>query len=625
MSEVAAGGWLRPIWSEWREALGTHPVSWWVILLPFFWFLASDTFYARQLGWGPLTSLAIGLIAQGSMVVILRVIFPPVLDRLADGTGRKVAVAVAGYVLAGAIEGSVLLVFTPSEVPFLATWLLPVRMVSAVSWYTAGALLANRMLRARRQRIELTTEYERLVRTRARTSQALAEADLSLAEVRTTTEDSLAEISRRLDGPLDDKALDDLTEYVDRVVAHQIRPVSHDLARMPDDLRAPEVDRLWLGWRQLLPATLRRIPTAHPFQPMLVAIVSLPVTIAGLYLPEPHHIDLDSVDSLAALAAQLLYLTAARHLLTEPLRKMRSQTALLVTATVYLVQYLLGLAGLLLMTQAGFRSSLEPYLVPPLLGSVLCVVAALYELRVEEGRAAQRVISQTEWDLRRTRQRLWAQRRRLALALHGRVQANLTAASLVLRQSQAGLQATGELDAALIERVRSTLELAAQLDSTPSRTVEERLSLVTGVWAGILTVDLQLRAGGSRLLTANDDAADACVEVLREILLNAVRHSQADRAEVVVGAAGPALVGLRVVEVDAGRTPLAAESDGSGVGRSLIDSLAVDWAVVEDPGRRVTVALLAGGVGGTLLAGGAGGTRRAEIAARVARDDTLLG
>ena len=66
------------------------------------------------------------------------------------------------------------------------------------------------------------------------------------------------------------------------------------------------------------------------------------------------------------------------------------------------------LAGLLLMTQAGFRSSLDPYLVPPLLGSVLCVVAALYELRVEEGRAAQRVIAQTEWDLRRTRQRLWA-------------------------------------------------------------------------------------------------------------------------------------------------------------------------------------------------------------------------
>ena len=304
---------------------------------------------------------------------------------------------------------------------------------------------------------------------------------------------------------------------------------------------------------------------------------------------------------------------------------MRSRTALLVTTTVYLVQYLLGLAGLLLMTQAGFRSSLDPYLVPPLLGSVLCVVAALYELRVEEGRAAQRVIAQTEWDLRRTRQRLWAQRRRLALALHGRVQANLTAAGLVLRQAKAGLEATGELDAALIDRVRSTLELAAQLDGKPSRTVEERLALVTGVWAGILTVELQLRPGGLRLLSANDDAADACVEVLREILLNAVRHSAADRAQVVVGAAGPALVGLRVLEVDAGRTPAAAESDGTGVGRSLIDSLAVDWAVLDEPQQRVTVALLAGGVGGTLLAGGTGGTRRAEVAARVARDDSLLG
>jgi len=625
VTEVVAGGWLRPIWSEWREALGTHPVSWWVVLMPFFWFLASDTFYARQLGWGPLTSFSVGLIAQGSMIVILRLLFRPVLDRLAAGTSRKVIAALAGYVLAGAIEGSVLLVFTPTDVPFLATWLLPVRIVSAVSWYTAGALLANRMLRARRQRIELSTEYERLLRTRTRTRQALTEADRSLAEVRATTEESLAEISRRLERPLDAQALDDLTEYVDLVVSHQIRPVSHDLARMPDDLRAPEVERLWLGWRELVPATLRRIPTAHPFQPVLVAIVCLPITVAGLYLPEPHHIDLDSLDSLAALAAQLLYLLAADRLLGGPLRKMRSRTALLVTTTVYLVQYLLGLAGLLLMTQAGFRSSLDPYLVPPLLGSVLCVVAALYELRVEEGRAAHRVIAQTEWDLRRTRQRLWAQRRRLALALHGRVQANLTAAGLVLRQARAGLDASGELDAVLIDRVRGTLALAAELDAKPSHTVEERLALVTGIWAGILAVELQLRPGGLRLLSANDDAADACVEVLREILLNAVRHSAADRAQVVVGAAGPALVGLRVLEVAAGRTPVAAESDGSGVGRSLIDSLAVDWAVIDEPEQRVTVALLAGGVGGTLLAGGIGGTRRSEVAARVARDGGLLG
>jgi len=624
VTEVATGGWLRPVWSEWREAVGTHPVSWWVVLLPFLWFLASDTFYARQLGWGPLTSFAIGLIAQGSMIVVLRLFLPPVLHRLADGTGRKVTAAVAGYVLAGALEGSVLLIFTPTDVPFLPIWLLPVRIVSAVSWYSAGALMANRMLRARRQRIELTTEYERLLRTRGRTSEALAEADQRLAEVRTTTADSLAEISSRLDGELDAKALSDLTEFIDQVVSHQVRPVSHDLARMPDDLKAPEVERLWLGWRELLPALLRRIPTAHPFQPALVAIVTLPITIAGLYLPEPHHIDLDSLDSLAALATQMLYLVAAKRLLAEPLRKMRSRTALLVTTTVYLVQYLLGLAGLLVMTQAGFRSSLEPYLVPPLLGTLLCVVAALYELRVEEGRAAQRVIAQTDWDLRRTRQRLWAQRRRLALALHGRVQANLTAAGLVLRQAQAGLEETGELDATLIDRVRSTLELAAQLDSKPSRTVEERLALVTGVWAGILTVDLQLRPGGLRMLTANDDAADACVEVLREVLLNAVRHSEADRAQVVVGAVGPALIGLRVVEVAAGRTPTGG-SDGTGVGSSLIDSLAVDWAVLAEPDRRITVALLAGGLGGALLAGGAGGVRRAPVADRVAQDESLLG
>lgn len=622
MTEGTAGGWLRPVWSEWREALGTHPVSWWVLLLPLPWFLASDSFYARQLGWGPLTSFAIGVIAQGVMVVVLRLAFPPVLDRLADGTGRKVAAAVAGYVLAGALEGSVLLVFTPTDVPFLATWLLPVRIVSAVSWYSAGALLANRMLRARRQRIELTTEHERLLRTRRRTSEALAEADRSLAEVRAATKESLVEIDRRLDGNLDAESLDELTDFIDKVVAHQVRPVSHDLARMPDDLTAPEVERLWLGWRELVPATLRRLPTAHPFQPALVAIVTIPITIAGLYLPEPHHIDLDSLDSLAAITAQLLYLVAARALLAEPLRKMRPRIAIPVTFTVYLVQYLLGLAGLLLMTQAGFRSSLEPYLVPPLLGSLLCVVAALYELRVEEGRAAQGVIAETEWDLRRTRQRLWAQRRRLALALHGRVQANLTASGLVLRQARSGLVETGELDAALIERVRSTLELAQQLDGTPGRTIEERLASVTGVWAGILAVDLQLRPGGLRLLSTNDDAADACVEVLREILLNAVRHSAADRAQVVVGAVGPSLLCLRVLEVAAGRTPTA-DSDGTGVGSSLIDSLAVEWAVVQDTERRVTVALLAGGLGGSLLSG-VGNSKRA-LAEQVAADDTLLG
>jgi anti-sigma regulatory factor (Ser/Thr protein kinase) len=164
----------------------------------------------------------------------------------------------------------------------------------------------------------------------------------------------------------------------------------------------------------------------------------------------------------------------------------------------------------------------------------------------------------------------------------------------MLGMARDGLAAGEPLDQEVIERVRSTLALADLIDQSPAGTPAARLDTVTRVWEGVLSVALDLRPGALRLLEAGRDLTDACVEVVREILLNAVRHSGATHAEVVIGADHEALLCIRVIELSAAREPLGGIG-GPGIGRRLIDSLAVDWAESDGEEGRMTVAMLAAG------------------------------
>ncbi|HML51266.1 MAG TPA: hypothetical protein PKD84_07635 [Propionicimonas sp.] len=590
----------RALLSTLRSPFWAQPVGWAALLVPTPWFLISQMYYVIGSGADALWAFQVAVTAQLAMLATLTVliwVLLPVIRRVfSDGAARTWQLIF--FAVGGSVSAAVVVVGTPSDETLWVRWAWAslAWSLSVLIWVASAAILVDWSRQVRAQRRQLQIEYERQLLTRTEETRALIEADRKLTEVRANTHAAVFDIRGRLHSGMTVEELSETVIVIENVVASKVRPTSHDLAAMPAEPAPLSVDPLWQGWREVLPSLIRSWPLARPFQPMLVVSLSLPIVFTAELAPPPHRFDPGSLWAFGSLAVHLLLLAFAEKVLAPRLRNIEPRSAVAVVFGVYLVTYLVGLTALMLSTGVGWREPLEAFLMPPLLAMVSGWAAAFAMIRNEESAAARNLILRTNWELRRTRQRLWAQRRRLATALHGRVQANLTAAALMLGAARDRMLSGTPVDDDVIMRVRETLSLADLIDQTASHPPAERLATVTSVWEGVLDVSLDLRPGANALLRGSRDLCDACVEVLREILLNAVRHSGAQQADVVVGADDGRLLCLRVHEHHPHRSPLGAIG-GPGLGRSLIDSLALDWAEADTAAGRVTVALFASGSG----------------------------
>lgn len=605
-------------------ALWEHPGDWPVLLIPAPWFVISGIFQATMGGADAVTALGLSLAALIAylltMIFLVRLLLPVVRRKVAL---RSVSVLLAGYALGGVAPAGVMAAGMSSAEPMVVRWFwlsLSWGLGSAI-WLASAALLVSWWHRMRQQRIQLENEYERQVLARERDAQALAKAERQLDAVRSSTHQALAEIRSRLNPRLSAAGLGACVEVIDQVVAGLVRPVSHDLAKMPTAPDPQPVGQLWQGWRKILPALIRTWPATRPFQPALVGLICLPMVLMAEVALDPHQGDPRKLLAVGVLGLHVALLWVAKQLLSTRLRLLPPRVGVAVVFAVYLLLFFGGLIAMVAAHRFGFPAALEAFLVPPLLAMVAGGVSATAKVRNDEWVAAQAMIRSTNWELRHTRQKLWAERRRLAMALHGRVQANLTAASLMLGLERDRMLDGAPLDARVLARVRSTLGLADLIDQVPSAPPKARLESVAAVWEGVLSVSLDLNADAERLLDLSRDLSDACVEVVREILLNMVRHSGATAAEVVIGTDAK-LLRIQVAELSLTREPLGKLGD-AGMGRALIDSLAVDWAESDGDEGRVTIALLA--ATSAQASAAEARSRLAEEAATGLSADTIVG
>lgn len=567
------------------------------MFVPMLWAFVNSAFYATGRGLGLPKAFGLAALSVSVTLIFLAVslwwLLPMVKPALQPRLGLLSQVLC--FAVAGVVRASVMVAVVPTRGLWLEefAWLSVSWAINAVVWMVTVAVLVNWWHQARDRQLLLEAEYERQIRTRKADALALAEADLSLAEVRASTHQALDSIQLLLNPRMGAKELTDCVDLIDKVVADLVRPTSHDLAEMAEQVVPTFAQPLRRGWREILPALVRSWPRARPFHPGLVALLCIPMVVAAEMVWPPHRVDATSLVPLGVLGLQVALLAIAEVNLAPRMARMPARSAVAVASGSYLLLYIIGFEAFNLTTQYGKPGPIEAFFMPALVAMLGGLTAAFVSLSRSERDAAQALIRHTNWGVRHTKQRLWAQRRRLATALHGRVQANLTAASLMLRMARDQLSAGGVLNQETVQRVRETLAMAALIDQPPTGSPKRRLDMVVSVWEGVLAIDLELRPDGLALLDADMDLTDACVEVLREILLNSVRHSGSTSAEVVIGAVSPALLCLRVIELGAARRPAGAPS-GPGLGRSLIDSLAVDWAEHADDDGRVTVSLLTG-------------------------------
>ena len=178
-------------------------------------------------------------------------------------------------------------------------------------------------------------------------------------------------------------------------------------------------------------------------------------------------------------------------------------------------------------------------------------------------------------------------RRTMAQVVHGRIQASLQAASIKIKQA---MIITDEL----IAEIRTDLNQAildTQATSLENLGVQRQLADMVDQWLGICDLTVSFEGQVEQGLDRANLAKTAVVEVIREGLNNAVKHSEADEADVVIRYVESGDVGIVM------RNAVHAQPNGarlsSGYGSRMLDQITESWSVEFEDGDAILTATVA--------------------------------
>ncbi len=577
-----------------QSALDEAPVTPTGLLLLAPGMIVTDAFY--QLTPALPLAMRMGAAIAGWLVLCatLGVAWWLLLRRLRPGPWARVATVVA-FTVGGVVRELVVLSLGQPQDPAVSPILwLAARAASTALWLTAAAIIVDWQRRSSQQVARLGGELQRLSDTRDEAALELARTRAQLADVRTRVTEAIDAIRRALVADSSPPALESTAGQLAAAVDDLVRPSSHQLARAQVRLRVPQpaVD-VRQSWREQALGIARAWPGALPFQPVAVAWISIPLSVTMMAI---HPLSWASTISVAGIGVQLVLLWAADRALPARLVTWPAPIAMSVVALVYAVLLVVGLVSLTIATDLGAPRLPQAALLPFVTAVTVGGASAVHAERRRAELATETVISETEWSVSRIKEQLWAERRRLAITLHGHVQATLTACEVLIRNWLANPALLPSTD--LLSRIDDSLVGLADLTPPPlGDTVESAGARIASVWEGILAVRWSVSADARAALDSDPDCQDATLEALRELLLNAVRHGGATRAEVSVVLLNGRTVRLTVVETGSPRTPAPrlARNEGRepGIGLALLDDISLDWLVRQLPDRRITDVLLA--------------------------------
>lgn len=348
-----------------------------------------------------------------------------------------------------------------------------------------------------------------------------------------------------------------------------IRPLSHRLARsMPTWF--PALDAAAAGtvaWRELW----RDMTLGRPFRPVLLgAILGLMTIPAATNRAGLAH----GLAFAAVIAIALAALTLAAERCVGPLLA-RSGSATL-RAALFLVT-LVAVCGVSTAIASVAVVVVAPHVVAvPVIGPLVAVLIALAQ-------ALDTAVRRVEADLEasaialdravvRVQQVAWQRQRVLALAIHGPLQARISAAALRLEQEIAAGTASV---AAVDEALRSVVDALDEVDlSGQGQAGDLRVDLadVAEAWDGVCAVDVAVDEALARRIDDDPVSARVIVDVVTEACSNAVRHARARAVELRIDE--DASGALRLLVRDDGRGGTAR---GDGLGTRLLDEVALSW------------------------------------------------
>lgn len=428
----------------------------------------------------------------------------------------------------------------------------------------AGTAIVVSLLRERRRQIA------ELEATRTRMEGALAEAHNDLERRNAEAVDSVrAILEREITGIAAQDPRRSLS-VLQATVTDVVRPMSHELAR---SLPPPPEPR----WTQPAPVVswVRVVDGAaagRPFHPLLVGgFMALLLVFVALRRPGTAGVLAMLVGLLVIglLVANTIVSALSRHLHRRTRVAIATVCGLLPgLGTALAVPYLLGTT----LPDLGIALGFALLSTGATLGSALLSTLASERDRVitELGEASAGL----ERALVRQRQADWFQQRALSRVLHGPVQTAITAAAIRLDTSLREGSVTPELVLRIREDLLAQLDVMRECDGEVI-SLDLGMERIRETWRGVCAVDIDIPEQAKDLLHSDGVLRSIIIDIVTEVVSNAVRHGNASMASVTLNVVGDSGDDLLVEVTTNGRG--IEEPKRRGLGTQLLDECTLTW------------------------------------------------
>ncbi|MFM7030295.1 MAG: hypothetical protein ACKOWK_04425 [Micrococcales bacterium] len=171
------------------------------------------------------------------------------------------------------------------------------------------------------------------------------------------------------------------------------------------------------------------------------------------------------------------------------------------------------------------------------------------------------------------RQQVWLDRRKVATVLHGPVQGALQSGAIRMARSGPSSQ--------LAEQIREDMQEALdQLQGSRDDhyDFEEVLDSIIALWEDVVDFRINIDDEVRAKLAANPGAADTAIELVREAINNAMKHSSPTEISISLKALQQNVYRIRVWNNGCNL----AESPAKGYGSQLFEELCLDWRLAND-------------------------------------------
>jgi signal transduction histidine kinase len=448
----------------------------------------------------------------------------------------------------------------------------------------SGVILGVLLFVAVTNVLEINKDYsialKKLLRTqnqlnqlRKATRKEVTKTHFDLAsDTRRVVEPRLGEIARLLKSrQLSQKLRGSITRDLSDILESQVKPLNRNLRALSKSLDRPNT------FRGVSRATLFRIPAGVQadlaISPFWILVLLLGVLPFSVYIFE------GSVWALLGVAISFF-----NYMLISIVRVMLKRQAL-VPLTTAIGQYLLliiqlGLIDLFLLLVAGYPASSAPFVVLMTVISLLFTILAVGLEAVQEHNRSDFLTqiaknnARIERELGLLNQRVWVEKRRWALTIHGTVQASLTAALARLK--------AGDLSAADLDKIsKHVVQAKKGLSGPKAKSFDLKLAIKQHkkTWDGIMNVQVVTKGPEFENLSADLWAGFCANEIIKEGLSNAFRHGSAKKVVVKFQSEKPGFVTIEI----ANQGKALSKSRSSGLGSQLLDEIAYPWSITKQP------------------------------------------